>query len=72
MTCENCPELEIERGLHRVTIGRWREAEAKLKTAINIIKYAQRRGFEWPADPMETIEAAGRATSVCEAETDDG
>ena len=39
---------------------------AELKAAINIIKYAQRRGFEGPADPMEVIEAAGRVTSVSE------
>ena len=32
----------------------------KLEVAINIIKFAQRRGFEWPADPMEAIEAATR------------
>ena len=30
--------------------------QAKLETATNIIKYAGRRGFEWPRDPMEAIE----------------
>ncbi len=41
-----------------------KQLRAKLKTAINIIKYAQRRGFEGPADPMEVINAAGRDGSV--------
>ena len=30
--------------------------QAKLETATNIIKYAERRGFEWPRDPMKAIE----------------